>query len=112
MFFYLNCLIYIGIIYCTPCKEGTNFCFRCNPISKLCEKCQNNILVPDKNGGCEPIKKCRLESSYCLECQEESIQCKKCEKDISPMKMEDALLLKIVIFLIKENALNAKKILF
>ena len=84
MFFYLNCLIYIGIIYCAPCKEGTNFCFRCNPISKLCEKCQNNILVPDKNGGCEPIKKCRLESSYCLECQEESIPCKKCEEGYFP----------------------------
>ena len=39
------------------CSEGQNYCTKCNPVTKLCEKCENNILIPDDIGGCKNAKK-------------------------------------------------------
>ena len=50
------------------CEEGKNFCAKCNPVSKLCEKCSKEVLIPDEQGGCKGIKKCFVGKNYCSEC--------------------------------------------
>ena len=61
MFFYFIILL-ISIISLTKhkCIEGENKCLKCNPITKLCIKCEKEIYSPDENGGCQNSKKCRL----------------------------------------------------
>ena len=34
------------------CKEGENFGSKCNPVTKLCYKCTEEIYTPDDKGGC------------------------------------------------------------
>ena len=84
LFFFLIIFNIIGVFSLPFCKEGIDFCFLCNPVSKLCEKCEKNIFVPNKNGGCDGIKKCNLGISHCLECNEENYLCKKCEEGYFP----------------------------
>ena len=85
MLIYFIFLIYIGISICEPiCIENNNFCSRCNNITKLCEKCQKDIFVPDDNGGCVPYKKWILGKGHCLECEENSYLCKICEDRYFP----------------------------
>ena len=40
------------------CNEGENFCSKCNPVTKLCIKCEKEIYSPDFEGGCKYAKKC------------------------------------------------------
>ena len=55
---YLAFLFILRIIRSSPmCVEGENLYIKCNPLSKLCYKCENNIYIPDKNGGCKYAKK-------------------------------------------------------
>ena len=61
------------------CNSGKNYCSKCNPITKLCVKCEKDIYTPNNYGGCDIIKKCKLGDNYCLECQENEILCRKCE---------------------------------
>lgn len=63
----------------TTCISGENYCSKCNPITKLCVKCEKNIYTPNIYGGCDIIKKCTTGDKYCLECQENNNLCKKCE---------------------------------
>ena len=62
MFKLIFCIIFsliIKIIFSSPsCQETKNFCFRCNPFTKLCEICDKDVFIPDKNGGCVGIRKC------------------------------------------------------
>ena len=72
-------LIYIKFTLSSPyCKEGENHCSKCNPLSKLCYKCEKDIYIPDENGGCKKAHKCVLEDNYCLECNDQGSSCKNC----------------------------------
>ena len=85
MFLYFSFLIISKIIISFEiCEAGKNFCSKCNPISKLCEKCEKNIFIPDNNGGCISSKKCILGRNHCLECEEDSNLCKICEDRYYP----------------------------
>ena len=83
--FFLFFLLFIKITICTPiCEEGKNNCTKCDYITQLCLKCNKDIFVPDKNGGCEGAKLCKLGNNYCQECQDNSHLCKKCEEGYFP----------------------------
>ena len=78
-------LIILEIFLCDPsCEEGVNNCTSCNPITKLCIKCDKDVLIPDENGGCTNSKKCELGMNACLECNEENNLCKTCEEGYFP----------------------------
>ena len=81
---YFLFLFLYGIINCSSCEEGQNFCKRCNPVTKLCDKCDYDIFSPDKNGGCEGLKKCIAGENYCNVCQENGYLCKTCEEGYLP----------------------------
>ena len=57
MLLYSIFFILFKIIFSEPnCKQGLNKCLKCNPITKLCLKCEKDIYTPDKDGGCENSK--------------------------------------------------------
>ena len=66
------------------CIEGKNKCLKCNPITKLCIKCEKDVYVPDNNGGCENSKKCKLGFNHCYECNDKGDLCKICEEGYIP----------------------------
>ena len=83
--FLFNILIIIKLTLHSPiCKQFENHCKMCNPITKLCEKCDKYIFKPDKNGGCEGSKKCILGKNQCLECNEEGNLCINCIEGYFP----------------------------
>ena len=63
----------------SSCSSGENYCSKCNPVTKLCSKCEKDIYTPNNYGGCDIIKKCKLGYNYCLECHDNGLLCKKCE---------------------------------
>ena len=72
-------LIFLKIsLFTSLCIEEENHCTKCNPISKLCVKCDKDIYVPDQNGGCEYSHKCILGINNCVECNENDSLCSKC----------------------------------
>ena len=78
-------LIFLNIILSTPaCQEGVNLCERCNPVTKLCVKCQKNIYTPDDKGGCKNAETCIEGNNHCSECDSEKKLCKKCEEAYYP----------------------------
>ena len=78
-------LIFLELFLCAPnCKEGQNLCISCNPITKLCIKCQKDVFTPDENGGCTNLKKCSLGINNCLKCNEDENICKICEEGYFP----------------------------
>ena len=83
--FYIFFLTFIEISISSPlCEEGQKFCKRCNPVTKLCNKCTHDILIPDKFGGCEGQKKCSIGKNYCSECSSDNKLCKTCENNFYP----------------------------
>ena len=68
----------------TICSVGENNCSKCNPLTKLCVKCDKDVYTPDKNGGCENSKKCILGNNYCNECTQDESLCKICEEGFVP----------------------------
>ena len=78
LFYFL--LIIFKIIKSSPtCEEGLNFCSKCNPITRLCDKCEKDVYTPDEEGGCSYGRKCVFGKNYCIECNENENLCKKCE---------------------------------
>ena len=78
-------LIVLEILLCAPnCEEGVNNCKSCNPITKLCVKCDKDVFIPDENGGCTNSEKCILGMNGCLECNDEEKICKSCEEGYFP----------------------------
>jgi len=75
-------LIYILFLkislFSSLCIEDNNHCVKYNPVAKLCVKCDKDIFVPDKNGGCQYSKKCILGKNNCLECNINEDLCLKC----------------------------------
>ena len=84
LFLYILLIISELIISAPSCKEGVNFCTRCNPVTKLCAKCEKDIYIPDEIGGCTYSRKCIFGENYCIECNEKGDLCKKCEDDYYP----------------------------
>ena len=85
MLYYLIFFIFSKLVQSAPsCKEGTNFCKKCNPITKLCIKCDKDIYSPDTNGGCENARKCRIDNSNCIECSEKGDLCETCDVGYFP----------------------------
>ena len=84
----LNLLIILSLlkifILLPICKENENYCSVCNPVTKLCAKCNLNIFIPDENGGCKPVKKCIPTNNYCNKCSEEGDSCQDCEEKYFP----------------------------
>ena len=68
----------------SSCIIGENHCSKCNPITKLCVKCEENIYIPDQKGGCENAKKCIMGNNQCIECNEMGNVCKKCIEGYFP----------------------------
>ena len=66
------------------CEEGINYCTKCNPVTKLCEKCEKEIFIPDNSGGCKGSQKCVVRNNYCLECSSDNKLCEKCENNFFP----------------------------
>ena len=66
------------------CEEGKNNCIKCDYRTKLCSKCDREILIPDENGGCEGAKKCSMGNNYCLYCDENTHLCQTCEEGYVP----------------------------
>ena len=62
MVFYFSIILIISNIIYTEsgCYERANYCSKCNPVTKLCIKCEKDIYTPDNDGGCEYSKKCEL----------------------------------------------------
>lgn len=81
--YFLFVIIY-KIIDCSTCVEGQNNCERCNPITKLCDKCYYEVFGPDENGDCEGSKKCVVGENYCSECEDVGYLCKSCEESYLP----------------------------
>ena len=78
-------IIISNIIRSEPsCKQGVNFCSRCNPVTKLCVKCEKSIYKIDENGGCTYARKCIFGENYCNECIENGSLCKTCQDDYYP----------------------------
>ena len=87
MVIYFICIVLVNIwIFTTKpvCKENTNYCLRCNNVTKICQKCEKDIFIPDNEGGCVPSKKCILGKGHCLECEDNSFLCKVCEDRYFP----------------------------
>ena len=68
----------------SECFVNNNHCIKCNPITKLCAKCDKNIYSPDENGGCKYVKKCEIGLNHCDECNENGQLCKKCIEGYFP----------------------------
>ena len=66
------------------CITDQNHCIKCNPMTNLCIKCEKNIYIPDKNGGCECSHKCTLGANNCLECNYNGDLCLKCIEGYFP----------------------------
>ena len=80
MIAYIALIISSQIIFSnSDCAKGLNLCSKCNPITKLCIKCEKDIYSPDSKGGCEYSKKCQLGKNHCIECLEEGNLCKECD---------------------------------
>ena len=72
-------VIEIFIISNQQCKEGINHCKICNPITKLCVKCEKDIYIPDDIGGCQNSQKCIVGINHCIECSDDENLCKICD---------------------------------
>ena len=82
---YLLILIILKIAIFSPsCIVGVNYCSKCNPVTKLCIKCEKDIFIPDENGGCTGANKCIGGTNHCIECNENENKCKTCETGYFP----------------------------
>ena len=85
MLIYLIPLILSRIILSLQsCQESQSHCEQCNPVTKLCVKCNLDVLSPDKNGGCGKSNNCIIGENYCIECNEEGTLCNKCFEGYFP----------------------------
>ena len=80
MLFYFSIIIFYKIILSqSACRAGSYDCSKCNPITKLCIKCQKDIYSPDDEGGCKYAKTCEFGRNHCIQCLEDGKTCKECD---------------------------------
>ena len=85
MFLFFNFLFIVHFSnISTNCYEGINYCDKCNPLTKLCIKCQKDLYTPDKIGGCQLLDKCIENKNYCKCCNEDKNLCKICDEGYFP----------------------------
>ena len=77
-------LIYLLSSISSKCVIEENHCSRCNPLTKLCVKCDKDIYTPDENGGCGYSHNCVMGINHCLECNENGKLCKNCNEGYFP----------------------------
>ena len=79
MFIKIILIIFLQLYFSEcSCVIDKNHCSKCNPISKLCIKCDKDIYAPDENGGCGYSHKCELGLNYCIQCETNQKICQKC----------------------------------
>jgi hypothetical protein len=84
---YVLLFIITNIFSLPTCEEFKNNCNKCSPLTNLCVKCKyDDILAPDKDGGCIGRKYCSIGNNYCEECDLNGELCKKCENGYFPDK--------------------------
>ena len=82
---YFILLFIFNLIRSFPdCIVGENFCKSCNPVTKLCVKCEKEIYIPDEKGGCKITEKCKEGVNYCNECNYEKNKCEICDLSYYP----------------------------
>ena len=86
MLIYITVFLTIKIVFIATqiCKEGENHCKICNPITKLCVKCEKDIYSPDNSGGCQNSEKCLGGINHCIECFEDGKLCEICDEGYYP----------------------------
>ena len=82
--YFIPLLLFNSVLLLPSCKEGTNNCNRCDPLTKLCTKCSLDIYSPDEDGGCSPSGLCTLGKNYCTKCDEDEKLCSACESGLFP----------------------------
>ena len=79
------CFISIIISLSPNCKSNINNCNKCNPITNLCEICNNpEIFSPNAKGGCSGAINCISGQNYCIQCDQNGELCKKCFEGYTP----------------------------
>ena len=80
IYIFLNLLNIFSFALASTCKKFENGCIKCDPITDLCLRCENEALIPDKLGGCEGAKKCIFGHNYCEKCNIEQNFCESCQE--------------------------------
>ena len=84
LFSYYIVSILISKAISQKCIENENFCTLCHPLTNLCIKCINEVLIPNDSGGCDGINKCIFGKNFCNKCNEEETLCQECEPGLFP----------------------------
>ena len=79
LFIFSIFLIIYNYSLSASCIKNENGCLKCDPLTNLCFRCENEILTPDDQGGCIGAKKCKLGFNYCEQCNNEEDFCDICE---------------------------------
>lgn len=67
------------------CVESENLCKKCHPLTNICISClASDVLIPNKEGGCDGSKKCVAKKNYCNKCDENEKLCQSCEYGFYP----------------------------
>ena len=85
--FYLFLFIFLlNLIEIFPkCVESENLCKKCHPLTNICISClASDVLIPNKEGGCDGSKKCVAKKNYCNKCDENEKLCQSCEYGFYP----------------------------
>jgi len=83
-FFLLLFLLNLMIAF-PKCVESENLCKKCNPLTSICLSClASDVLIPNKEGGCDGSKKCIQKKNYCNKCDENEKLCRECEYGFYP----------------------------
>ena len=86
IYFFSFYILFPKIISFSPsCKSNSNNCYKCNPLTKLCQICNiPEIYIPNESGGCSGALKCISGQNYCTSCDLKGELCQKCEDGFVP----------------------------
>ena len=98
-FFYSISLLINISFSLQECIKGKNYCSECSTSSHICQKCTNNSLYPDLNGGCSSTKNCLISNDGI---------CLKCDKNFY---LSDDKICSSTNFCLKTNNINSKCII-
>ena len=80
IFIVFNLLIIFNFSLEASCEKYEKGCLKCDPLTNLCFRCENEVLIPDDQGGCIGAKKCQFGKNYCEQCNNLQNFCEICEK--------------------------------